>query len=275
MSQIDSFLAALKLALKEKSLTYRDIAKGLKLSESTIKRILTNKSISLKRLEDICRIADINIAELIKSVETVSGDRVYIFSDLQEQAFAQNHRLLQFYFLLRDGKTSKQILNEYEILESESQKFLHILDKLGLIELHVLDRVKLKVKGHFKFRQNGPIARDLFLQAKLGFLDYNFKQEDYLRFSVVKASPSLLAKYKTKAENLFIEIQEEAQFEAAHCVNGTDVGFLIAQRPWQYSFRDVIALKKDKSSNGGRKKTELSVPMSDISDIAKLSGLES
>lgn len=275
MSQIDSFLAVLKLALKEKNLTYRDIAKGLKLSESTIKRILTNKSISLKRLEDICRMADINIAELIKSVEAVSVDRVYVFSDLQEQAFAQNHRLLQFYFLLRDGKSAKQIQSEYEISDSESQKFLHLLDKLGLIELHVLDRVKLKVKGHFKFRQNGPIARDLFLQAKLGFLDYNFKPEDYLRFSVIKASPSLIAKYKTKAEDLFFEIQDEAQFEAAHNVNGIDIGFLIAQRPWQYSFREVISPKKDTSSNYGPKKSEFSVPMSDISNIAKFSGIES
>ena len=48
MSQIDQFLGALKRALKAKNILYRDLAKALDLSESSVKRILSSKSLRLE-----------------------------------------------------------------------------------------------------------------------------------------------------------------------------------------------------------------------------------
>ena len=67
MGQIDQFLAAFKSSLKAKNIIYRDLAKSLNLSESSVKRILADKSISLERIDEICRACDISFSEVCRN----------------------------------------------------------------------------------------------------------------------------------------------------------------------------------------------------------------
>ena len=53
MSQTDQILTALKKCLRAKGLTYRDVAAALELSEASVKRLFSEQSFSLKRLEEI------------------------------------------------------------------------------------------------------------------------------------------------------------------------------------------------------------------------------
>ncbi len=104
MSQIDQFLGSLKRALKAKNVLYKDLAKALSLSESSVKRILSNKSLSLERLEEICRAADLSFSEVVKAANLEEGGQVVTLSDEQEKALAENARLLHFFMMLHDGK---------------------------------------------------------------------------------------------------------------------------------------------------------------------------
>ena len=85
MSQIDQFLAALKRALKSKNIIYRDLAESLDLSESSVKRILADKSISLERIEEICKACDLSFSEICKNANFDEGQTDYSISKEQEK----------------------------------------------------------------------------------------------------------------------------------------------------------------------------------------------
>ena len=63
MSQIAPLYDTLKQQLKASSLTYRDIATALSLSEANIKRLFASRSFSLERLEQICALLGITLAD--------------------------------------------------------------------------------------------------------------------------------------------------------------------------------------------------------------------
>lgn len=246
MSQIDKFLESLKRALKAKNILYRDLAKALNLSESSVKRILTNKSLSLDRLEEICKLADISLAEVVKSANLEESNHIVTLTDEQEKALAENIRLLHYYMMLQEGKTPQKIEREYQIDSSEAKKYLFQLDRLNLLELHPRDKVKFKRQGFLRFHRDGPVGKAMFEQTKFNYLNYDFKADDYIRFSFIKISPATLAKYKHKLERIMIEMQEEARFEVEHNLQVSDIGVLLSFRPWQYSYMGAIRKKEPK-----------------------------
>ena len=66
MSQTVLLLEVLKRALRERGLTYARIAKGLGISESSVKRTFSKGSMSLVRLEELCELAEWEITDLIE-----------------------------------------------------------------------------------------------------------------------------------------------------------------------------------------------------------------
>lgn len=245
MSQVDQFLGALKRALKAKNIVYRDLAESLQLSESSIKRILADKSISLERIEEICRACDISFSEVCRNANFEEEVINHTLSKDQEKVLAENPRLLNFYILLNDGLTPAKIEKDYEISSIETKKHLLQLDKMNLIELHPRDRVKLKSKtGTLRFRRDGAVGKALFAQTKSSYLNYDFDGElDYIRFSINGFSKDSLMKFKKKFDKLVAEIQEESRLGEHDEKNNQDIGVLLAYRPWKYSALDAIKKK--------------------------------
>jgi transcriptional regulator with XRE-family HTH domain len=242
MSQIDQFLTALKRALKAKNIIYKDLADSLDLSESSIKRILSDKSISLERIEEICKACDIKFSEICKNANFEEDITTYTLSKDQEKILADNPRLLHYYILLNDGMTTLKIEKDFEISNNESKKFLLILDKFNMIELHPRDRVKMKNNnGMLRFRRDGAVGKTLFIQTKTSYLNHEFESEkDYIRFSNNSFTQESLGKFKKKLDRLVSEIQEEARLVNRDDVTAMDMGILLAYRPWEYSCLDAI-----------------------------------
>lgn len=245
MSQIDQFLGALKRALKSRNIIYKDLADSLQLSESSVKRILSDKSISLERIEEICKACDLSFAEICKNANFEENVIAHSISKEQEKVLAENPRLLHYFVLLNDGLLPPKIEKEYDITSQESKKYLLQLDKMDLIELHPRDRVKLKNKtGALRFRRDGAVGKVLFDQTKKDYLNYDFEGElDYLRFSSNSFPLETLAKFKKKFDKLLAEIQEEARLVDDNQKNVEDIGVLLAFRPWRYSSLNAIKKK--------------------------------
>ncbi len=245
MTQIDQFLAALKRALKAKNIVYKDLAESLDLSESSVKRILSDKSLSLERIEEICKATDISFSEICKNANFEENVDSYTLSKDQEKVLADNPRLLHYFILLNDGYSVTKIEKEFEITANESKKLLLQLDKLNVIELHPRDRVKMKNKGGgvLRFRRDGAVGKALFIQTKNNYLNYDFDSEkDYIRFSNNSFNQESLNKFKKKLDKLIAEIQEEARLVDKNDKSIADMGILLAYRPWEYS--DLDAIKK-------------------------------
>src|SRR5690348_2588372 len=68
MPQTDALVAALKQVLRARGTTYAKLAKGLALSEASVKRIFAQRSFTLKRLDQICQLLGLEISDLAKMV---------------------------------------------------------------------------------------------------------------------------------------------------------------------------------------------------------------
>jgi transcriptional regulator with XRE-family HTH domain len=246
MGQIDQFLAAFKSSLKAKNIIYRDLAKSLNLSESSVKRILTDKSISLERIDEICKACDISFSEVCRNANFEEDVSNHTLTKEQEKILAENPRQLHYFILLNDGLTPTKIEKEYEITNNESKKILLQLDKLNLLELHPRDRVKLKNKtGSLRFRKDGAVGKILFAQTKTSYLNHDFESDlDYIRFVTNSYPVESIAKFKKKLDKIVSELQEETRMVAVIDSKGIhDMGVLLAFRPWTNSSLDAIKKK--------------------------------
>ena len=242
MSQIDQFLNAMKRSLKAKNIIYKDLAESLSLSESSVKRILSDKSISLERIEEICKACDISFADICKNANFEEDVDSYTLTKDQERILADNPRLLHYFVLLYDGLSVARIEKDFDITPNESKKYLLLLDKMNLIELHPKDRVKLKNRvGVLRFRRDGAVGKALFTHAKNNYLNYDFNSEkDYLRFSTNYFSAESIVKFKKKFDKIVAEIREEGQMFEHDDKNATETGVLLAFRPWKDTVLDAI-----------------------------------
>src|SRR3546814_10036337 len=104
MAERDQLLRALKQVLKLRGMRYSDLARGLGVSEPTVKRMLSTGRIDLARLERICGLLDIDLFELVRVARGARAEREHL-EPVQEEALAADPRLmLVFHLLGKDWK---------------------------------------------------------------------------------------------------------------------------------------------------------------------------
>lgn len=131
---IQDIIATLKMMLKKQGWTYADIASQLDLSESSIKRCFAGGDFSLKRLQRICDLIDVDLMTLIHQAEE-NQRNIDELSEQQEKALVENVKLLLIAFLLLNHFSYQQILKHYTIEAHEGIQLLARLDHLGIIDL--------------------------------------------------------------------------------------------------------------------------------------------
>ena len=89
MPQTDQLIDALKRALKAHRMTYRDVARALDLSEASVKRLFSEKTLSLQRLDAICAMMDIEISDLVQSMNERSQGLLQL-TEVQEREIASD-----------------------------------------------------------------------------------------------------------------------------------------------------------------------------------------
>jgi len=71
MARSKQLIDAIKVELKRHSITYRTLAKRLRVSESTVKQMFANGNFSLARLDAICEILDTDIYALMEISDSI------------------------------------------------------------------------------------------------------------------------------------------------------------------------------------------------------------
>src|SRR5690606_14252165 len=99
MAQSASLIDELKRFLRARGITYSSLAARIGLSESSVKRMFARRTFSLRRLEQICHAAGIEISDL---VEMLNERREYLteLTVEQEQALVAEPKLLLLTYLL-------------------------------------------------------------------------------------------------------------------------------------------------------------------------------
>ena len=61
-----TLIRALKATLKSRSITYDELARRLKLSHASVKRLFAEETFTLKRIENICNVLEIDFFDLAR-----------------------------------------------------------------------------------------------------------------------------------------------------------------------------------------------------------------
>jgi DNA-binding Xre family transcriptional regulator len=217
-------------------MTYRRLARELDLSEASVKRLFSEQSFSLKRLEEICNLLDLNFYDLARLAENSEDDHGLLSLE-QEIILAENPKLLIYSYLLINGRKPASIMRDYDVSEDESLRFLLELDRLKIIELYPDNRVRVLTGKTFAWRKDGPLANMYEPRIRKEFMDAAFDQADErLGFETGKLSEGSRSVMLKKIDRLMREYAELTEIDKAlPQERSQNTGLLIAFRPWIFS----------------------------------------
>lgn len=158
----------LKQALKQRQITYRELGKGIGLSESGVKKIFSARDGSFQRLVQICRYAGLSLIEVVEDNRTLNVR----FSEQQQREFNKDPLLFQFYWLLVYERLPLPALqSELRLSKAGSFRFARKLDILGLIKLLPGDRMRLPSVKAVRWTGDGEFLRALYRNWSRSLVD--------------------------------------------------------------------------------------------------------
>ncbi|HYH44011.1 MAG TPA: helix-turn-helix transcriptional regulator [Burkholderiales bacterium] len=177
MAHTAALVEALKRELRARGITYASLAPQLKLSEASVKRMFSRRDFTLKRLDDICRCAQIEFSELARAV--VRDETLISHLTLeQEKEIVSDRKLFLVAVCALNHVTFDQIVETYDISSAECVSLITRLDHLKFIELLPGNRMKLLVSRTFAWLPDGPIQRFFNNQAHSEFFRSRFNRAD-------------------------------------------------------------------------------------------------
>ncbi|MFT6268659.1 MAG: DNA-binding Xre family transcriptional regulator [Alphaproteobacteria bacterium] len=246
MSQIALVSQTLKKLLKQEQLTYKHIAGKLEMSEANIKRIFATNSFTLERLEEICNLLAISLADLF-AIAQQQGDKISELNQTQEEELLANPRLLLIAVCVRDGWKFSEIIDYYNIDEFECIRLLATLDKLRIIDLLPNNYYRSLIAQDFRWIPGG--ALEQFMQKEVMVKFMAPKQNEpwtfrfYLRGRYSQSSVDIIQRKLNQVTQEAAQLNEEDQALPLH--QRQHMGMLLAMRPWEPSlFKNM---KRDKS----------------------------
>lgn len=235
--QTAALVDALKKLLKSRGKTYRQLAHALGLSEASVKRLFSERTFALQRLEQVCAWLEIDFFELAKLARGAAST-VNEMTIEQEKTLAADSRLLGVFYLLFNDWQPADIHERYVLTRAEVLRHVLQLEKLGLVELLPHDRVKLRVPKTLRLRRDGPIRRAHGKTVVATFIQADFDEVGGLfRFEVRELSEASVALLQRRIERLAAEFNEMAELDSyLPSDRRTTIGMALGIRPYVVSW---------------------------------------
>lgn len=164
MSSTADLITVLKSELKAARITYAQLATELGMAESSVKRMLSRCEMPLSRIDEILKVLRLDFADVAIKVKQLRPEPVSLTWE-QEQAVVSDRRLLLVAICCLSQWPAESMLATYQLTPAELVTQLTRLDRLGIIELRVNNRYRLKVSKELRWLADGPIMR--FFRAEV------------------------------------------------------------------------------------------------------------
>jgi transcriptional regulator with XRE-family HTH domain len=147
-------VAGVKARLRAQGIKYRELAARIGVSEPTVKRDMARGDFSLRRLDKICEVLGVSVADLAQSPESAPVTQL---TEQQERTLLSDPRqLLVAYLVTNDWKFS-EIVNTFELEPSDLVDALLKIDKLRIIDFRPPNRIRKLASRNFGWRKDGPV----------------------------------------------------------------------------------------------------------------------
>jgi DNA-binding Xre family transcriptional regulator len=170
----------LKRELKARGFTYKALAERLDLSESAVKHMFSTGNFSLRRLDEVCAVLELDFSDLVDISES-HEHKIEQLSEEQELEIMSDMRLLLVAYCLLNYWTFDEIVARYDISPEQGLKYLRKLDRMKFIELQPGDRVRLLLANNFSWRKNGAIEKFFRNRVQNEFFGHHFQDDDSIR----------------------------------------------------------------------------------------------
>jgi transcriptional regulator with XRE-family HTH domain len=241
MPQAIDVVDALKRELKARGLKYADIAERIGMSEASVKRMLSERNLTLERLDEILAAAGIDFTEI-----TLGFDREqHLLSQLtqaQEREIVEDPRLFTVAVSALNMLSFDEMLAAYEFSAAELVGLLVKLDRIGIINLLPNNRFRLRIARTFAWIPNGPIMT-AFKNNAHDFFDSNFAGDDEVMMLLnARLSRASSAALIDRLRRLAREFSDQHIGDAHLPANQRPpMSLLLACRPWHPVFMRDLA----------------------------------
>ncbi len=241
MSQTRHIVETLKQELRKQGVTYRQVASALDLSEASIKRLFAENSFTLARLEQICEILHLEISDLIHHMEK-NIELTHQLTLEQETELVSDLKLMMMAHFLMNKLEFSEIIDIYDISETEGIRLLAKLDRMKIIELQPGNRVKLMISKHFQLLPGGPIQRFYEKVVQTEFFNSSFSGSGEYRVYVSgmfsrSANAEIIRKIKRLAEDAH-DLRDDS--DSLPLEERFGCSLIMAIRPWEVKVFDAM-----------------------------------
>lgn len=240
----------LKKVLKARGMTYAELARALKLSTATVKRLFSERSFTLERLEEILRVLETDLYEVARMSRAANGGTGELSLE-QEAALAKDTRLFSIFWLVTNEWNFDEVLAEFRVSPPQLTSYYARLARLRLIDWRPGNRARLLVPKHYVWRRGGPLRKAYGARVINEFVRSRFDSPvDAFHFDALELTSESAVIVKRRLERVAAEINELAEADAAAPARKRlALGVLLAFRPWNNSIvhtlrEDPDALKK-------------------------------
>ena len=245
MPAASRFVEALKRSVRARGLTYAELARRLRISEASVKRMFSRGSFTLARVEEVLAAVELDLYEVARMSRGGAAGPAQLTHE-QELGLAGDERLLAVFWLLLNGWSFEEILEGYAVTRTELTIAFARLEKLKLIEWGPRERARLLVPRDFLWRAGGPAKKAYARRAMAEFLQARFDAPlELIRFEPRELSAESAATLKRKLEQLLAEFGEMAEADSAlPASRRVPIAMLAACRPWQFSALNALKRRK-------------------------------
>ncbi len=236
MSSPELLLDVLRTELRRVGMTYKQLANLIDMSESSIKRMFGQKDMTLSRMAQICKVADISLEDVLRQAADVTpqADNLTL---AQEKALMENPKLLLVAISCLGHWTFEQIIETYNLTEAECVLCMIELDKHEVIELKPMNRYRLRVSPAFRWRADGPIQTFFKEKVVSDYFDGRFDGNGETLMCVpARLSQNSAREIQQKIQQLAAEIARLQQEDRRLPPEDRD-GFtlMLGFRSWEFS----------------------------------------
>lgn len=243
MKQTSAVVEVLKRSLKAQGVTYRTLSKRLKLSESSVKRIFAQRTLTLERVEQILEILNMEWMDVARLLDRSKPLFQELFTQEQEEAFVHDEKLFSFCYKLIYGSTVDEIVKTYRLERFQAERYLKRLEELRLLDRMPFGKVRLLVDARIDWLTAGPLRAKYEARIREHFLSSTFSGEkEYGAFSSKVLSAGSQSALKRKLQLLvrdmetFSEVDRNVLREKKQMTS-----LMIGFRPFSFSFISGLA----------------------------------
>ena len=245
MARSPQIVDTLKQELRAQGINYRQLAEKLALSESTIKHMFSTKNFSLKRLDKICSLLNMELTDLVAQFESkaVKTDQLSIE---HEKLLISNTALLMVAYCVTNHWSIDDILRTYDISETEWIHCLAQLDRMKMIELLPENKIRLIISNNFQWHSNGPIERFFRTEVQQRFFEGAFNSNEDIHMvklgDLTNKSIMQVIERINSVGDLYEELSQEDRKQPFNKRHGTSM--VLAIRKWDFkAFREIKVQK--------------------------------